>query len=62
MLDNPASPKRQHRGQGLVEDVEARDLLKTTLRSEHHPARLHVVPGAVPRAHQAPGLVDTAVG
>ena len=61
-LDNPASAKRQHHGQAFVKGVEARDLLKTTLWSEHHPARLHVIPRAVPRAHQAPCVVDAAVG
>ncbi len=61
-LDNPASAKRQHHGQAFVKGVEARDLLKTTLWSAHHPARLHVIPRAVPRAHQAPCVVDAAVG
>ena len=61
-FDNPAAPKRKHRGQGFLDDAEAWDFGKDTLGSEHHPARSHVVLRAVPRAHQAPGLVNAASG
>ena len=61
-FDNPAAPKRKHQGQGFLDTAEAWDFGKDTLGSEHHPARSHVVLRAVPRAHQAPGLVNAASG
>ena len=61
-FDNPAAPKRKHRGQGFLDDAEAWDFGKDTLGSEDHHTRLHVVLRAVPRAHQAPGLVNAAIG
>ena len=61
-FDNPAAPKRKHQGQGFLDTAEAWDFGKDTLGSEHHPARSHVVLRAVPRAHQAPGLVNAAIG
>ena len=60
-FDNPAAPKRKHQGQGFLDTAKAWDFGKDTLRSEHHSARSHVVLRAVPRAHQAPGLVNAAI-
>lgn len=61
-IDHSTPTKREQRRERLEGRPEARNPGEDALRAEHHLAALDVVLRAMPRTHQATGLIDTAVG
>lgn len=61
-LDYLATTEWDYPGEHLVRGAEPGDLGEQTLGTEGHSAAVHVVLGAVPRAHHAAIVIDRAAG